>query len=237
MKRRGLAFWIAIAALLVSAPRLAVAFVMADGVTLTPAVAAAVFAATGVATGVVLTGGNVYIAHALAQHWRRRSALWTTLLAAWLTFLVFAVWLIAPLLVHGLGHSPLAEVLLTPALRWSWATVAALSVELLAAAAMAADALRGEPAPTAPRARGRSVVDALTGRIVRALDGASDAAPIATSAASAPQSAAVAHVCARCGRSFGSQQALAAHSRRCPVAPAVAAAPAPAPATRNGHRA
>ena len=90
------------AALLVSAPRLAVTFVIADGVMLTPAVAVAVFAGTGIASGLVLTGGNVYIAHALAEHWRRRNGLWTALLTAWLLFLVFAVWLIAPLLVYGL---------------------------------------------------------------------------------------------------------------------------------------
>ncbi len=224
--KRNLAFWIAAAALLVSAPRLAVTFVMADGVTLAPTVAVAVFAGTGIASGLVLTGGNVYIAHALAEHWRRRGGLWTVLLVAWLLFLVFAVWLIAPLLVYGLGHSALAEVLGSAGQRWAWAVTAALSVELLAAAAMAASVLSGEPTQTAPQKRTRSVADALTQRIVRTLDRDVSAAPTAASAAvlvtsaaptalSAPAPTPPAFACPTCPRTFSSQQALAGHQRHC----------------------
>lgn len=168
MKR--LAFWIAAAALLVSAPRLALAFLLADGVALAPAVEASVYAWTGVASGLVLTGGNVYLAHALAQHYKRRGPLWVVLLGSWVLFLGFTVVLIAPALVAGLAHSVLAEVLTTPQQRWLWAIVAALSVEVLAAAAMAAHVLSAEPTQASVRSTARSGVgSAFTDAAVRVL--------------------------------------------------------------------
>lgn len=174
---RRFAFIIAAAALLVSAPRLALAFLLADGVTLSPAVEGAVYAWTGVASGVVLTGGNIYLAHALAEHWKRRGALWVVLLVSWVLFLAFAVVLIAPALVAGLSHSELAQVLTSDRQRWGWAVVAALSVEVLAAAAMAASVLSAEP--TAATAKRTGVGSALSGAAVRLLGKvASNAAPV-----------------------------------------------------------
>lgn len=188
MKR--LAFWIAVAALLVSAPRLAVTFVVADGIALGAQTAVWVFGGTGVASGIVLTGGNVYVAHALAQHWKRRNGLWAVLLVSWLLFLGFTVVLVAPLLVYGLSQSALSGVLSVTGQRWAWAITAALSVELLAAAAMAAHVLSAEPTGSARASgaqrdsasaqrdgsgaertsAGRSVRSALAARAIRALE-------------------------------------------------------------------
>jgi MFS family permease len=236
MKR--LAFIIAAAALLVSAPRLALAFLMADGVQLAPAVEIFVYAGTGIAAGVVLTGGNIYLAHALAEHWKRRGALWATLLICWVLFLVFAVVLIAPALVAGLQHSDLAQVLDTPGKQWTWAVVAALSVEVLAAAAMAASVLSDEP--TQPSARRAGFGAALSGAAQRVLARIGETAPVsvaeqaaaplalplpaspsATSAA-LPAAPAVAtsevgsYPCrsAGCRRSFPTPQARSAHEGR-----------------------
>lgn len=192
MKR--LAFWIAAAALLVSAPRLALAFLLADGVLLEPAVEASVYAWTGVASGLVLTGGNVYLAHALAQHYKRRGGLWWVLLGAWVLFLAFSIVLIAPALVAGLTHSVLAEVLTAPQQRWLWAVVAALSVEVLAAAAMAAHVLSAEPTQASTRSTARSgVSSAMSDAAVRLLgkvaaEPASAQQPAATLSAAASES-------------------------------------------------
>lgn len=239
MKR--LAFPVVIAALLVSAPRLAMAFLLADGVQLAPAVEMWVFAGTGVASGVVLTGGNVYLAHALAEHWRRRGGLWAILLVAWTLFLVFAILLIAPALVYGLNHSALATVLTTPAARWGWSVVAALSVEVLAAAAMAAGVLSAEPSkPSAEGKRTEGIQAALSGRIVRILNAdahASRAQANATSAAQVPESSAwvtesvaqsdampapsvvapapMVYQCDQCPKSYLTKNALSAHQRFC----------------------
>ncbi len=235
MKR--LPLLIVCAALLVSAPRLAIAFVMADGVTLSATVAAWVFTATGVASGIVLTGGNVYLATALAEHWQRRGGLWAVLLAAWTLFLAFAVALIAPVLAYGLSHSVLREVLPTSAARWAWSVIAALSVEVLAAAAMAASVLSAAPSkPSAEPKRTSAIRAALSERIVRTLE--ADTAPSITPDAvsgvldmpmptawerpaahdapiaphEAPRSG---YTCPLCNRVFASKNALSAHGRFC----------------------
>lgn len=173
MKQR-LPFAIVIAALVVSAPRLAVAFLLADGVGINERVQVAVYVLTGVASGIVLTGGNVYLAHALAEHWKRRGGLWVILLVSWALFLGFAVVLIAPALVYGLTHSVLAEVLASAQTRWAWAIVAALSVEVLAAAAMAAHVLNDEPTQAVRKV---GVGSALSAAIVRRLERTSAEAP------------------------------------------------------------
>jgi hypothetical protein len=128
--------FVAVAATLVSAPRLVLAFLTGDGVALPPAVRIALLAASSIATAVAVTGGAAYLAHAMvtAQTGRR------TLGAIWLAALLCSSGLMAPLLVAGLPHSPLAGTLDSPASRWAWALCAVLSVDLVAAGAMRAGA-------------------------------------------------------------------------------------------------
>lgn len=229
-----LAFVIAAAALLVSAPRLAMAFLLADGVRIGAEIQSLVYGGTGIASGVVLTGGNIYLAHALAAHWKRRGGLWAILLVAWASFLAFAVILIAPALVYGLAHSVLAEVLSTPAWRWFWGIVAALSVEILAAASMAASVLAAEPEQALRKPSAPGVLAALRGAALRRIerDGlapgdavsaepalpvaidAPVAIPVALPVAPAPDARSLYRcLAAGCARTFATQQALAAHGR------------------------
>jgi hypothetical protein len=128
--------FVAIAATLVSAPRLVVAFLVGDGVALPSAVRIALLTVSSVATAAALTGGAAYLAHAIAITPSGRR----TLGAIWLAALCCSSALMAPLLVASLPHSPLAGTLDSPASRWTWAICAVLAVDLVAAGAMRADA-------------------------------------------------------------------------------------------------
>jgi hypothetical protein len=128
--------FVAVAATLVSAPRLVLAFLTGDGVALPPAVRIALLAASSIATAVAVTGGAAYLAHAMVTAQTGRS----TLGAIWLAALLCSSALMAPLIVAGLQHSPLAGTLAAPASRWAWAVCAVLSVDLVAAGAMRAGA-------------------------------------------------------------------------------------------------
>ncbi len=162
MKRAGL--FLALAALLVNGPRLVLIFLQADGLALPDNVEGAILAVTGIATGAVLTGGGMYIAHTLAQPAAGRLRL--LLAVCWLSLLAFSVVLIAPALVFTLRASELAGVLSAERSQWLWAVTAVLAVEVLAGGAMAAHALDNETvspgvgasSPTAPRQPARTVV-------------------------------------------------------------------------------
>lgn len=168
MKRPALL--LALAALLVSGPRLAVIFLAADGVALPTAIEGSVMAVTGIATAAVLTGGNMLLAHTVAGGRTRGGWVWALALA-WLAQLAFSVVLIAPSLVLAVRANGLDTVLDTDRTQWTWAIVAVLSVEVMAAAAMVADAaLRTRPAMSGHVADRPSIVAALTGRLVRSLD-------------------------------------------------------------------
>jgi hypothetical protein len=100
---------------------------------------------TGVATGIVLSGGQMRIAHKLPTMpnggWKVGIAI------VWLLMLLFSVVMIAPLLVVGISHqADLSEALATPFWRWAWSIVAVASVELIAAGVMVADAIAPEGA-------------------------------------------------------------------------------------------
>lgn len=139
---------VVVLALLVTAPRLAHAFIMADGLAMDATWEYWLLVVTGVASGLVLTLGNAYLAHVLASHFTRDDALSWVLLSAWCVYLVFAVALIAPALVVGLVRSPLTAVLWWP-LVWVYAVVAALSVEVLVAGSMAGYAIARKEAHNA----------------------------------------------------------------------------------------
>lgn len=148
MKR--VSFGIVIAALLVSAPRLTLAFLIGDGILVAKSVEIVILTVTGIGSGVVLTIGNAVLAHALAVKATQRSWLWWIEAIAWLLYLVGAVILVAPTLVAGLGHSPLGAVLTTPQAAWLWAITAVVIVELLVGAAMAAAILASAPIVATP---------------------------------------------------------------------------------------
>lgn len=127
---------LAVAAILVNVPRLTLAFLEADGVEVGPGLRAGLLAVTGVATGVVLTGGGAYLAHALSRGSRFRPLL----AATWGLVLACAAVLVTPALVAGLSGSELAAVLGSSWLRWAWSGTAVLAVELVAAGSMLAHA-------------------------------------------------------------------------------------------------
>lgn len=227
---------IALAALLINLPRLVLVFLQADGIGVPLGIESAVLAVTGIAQGVVLTGGGMYLAHTLGTHTGSRQSGRRWLLAAtWGLLLVFAVILIAPSLAYGLAQSTLAEILTTPASRWTWSVVAVLAAEILAGSSMLALALEEEPAEQTRRRKGRmaKLLDAGAARILARIEPAEQAlsgsqastqpAPVAVVPASngahpvtepAVAAALPAFICT-CGRSFGSQSALNAHKRFC----------------------
>lgn len=199
-RRAGLA--IALAAILVQAPRLVLALLAADRLPVAAAAERALLVLAGVGTAVVLTGGNLYLAHTVAQvrPWRR------TLAAAWLAVLAASGGLVLPLVVAGLTARTVPQVLGAGRLEWPWALLASIAHELTAAGCVLASAAwAAMPAAAAAAAAGTRFTAA-----ARLPAGAA-----ATSAQ--PQPAANLIPCrAGCGRSFASQQAEIAHLRRCP---------------------
>jgi hypothetical protein len=137
--KQNLGLWIAIAALGVNAPRLVQAFLEADGLQLSPAVRPMLMGATGVAAALTLTGGGAWLAHELARGADRLQGL---LLTCWMLVLAGQLVLIPPLLMVEMGSSRLGTVLPESWQRWSWAFVAVLLVELVAAGAMVAQGRR-----------------------------------------------------------------------------------------------
>lgn len=165
IRRIGLLF--ALAALSVNAPRLMLLYLEADGLALPAGVEGAMLMLTGLATGAVLTGGGMYLAHVLARG-HQRGMLRGLLILAWLALLVFMVILLTPMLMIGLRRTGLAEIL-TLGWQWTWSVTAVLSVEVLAAGAMIANAVAGEPSRLAIARRD-------PGRWERLLDAATDRA-------------------------------------------------------------
>lgn len=163
MKRVSLG--IVIAALLVSAPRLTLAFILGDGIRVPEQIELVILTVTGIGSGVVLTIGNAVLAHALAIKANQRSWLWWIEATAWVLFLAGAVVVMAPTLVAGLEKSSLATVLQSAQSKWLWAITAVLIVELLVGASMAASILANEEevhAPHHPAPQRRSKPSLLT---------------------------------------------------------------------------
>jgi hypothetical protein len=126
--------FLAVAAIAVNAPRLILVFLEAEGVPVSSELRVALLALTGIATGIVLTGGGAFLAHAVAwgRHFRR------LLVVAWLIVLMATGILITPMLAAGLAQAPLTTVLASSSSRWVWSAVAVLAVELVAAGSMVA---------------------------------------------------------------------------------------------------
>jgi MFS family permease len=247
---------VAAAAILVTAPRLALAFLAADGIAVPPGVRVALLAVTSVATAIALTGGAAYLSLVIGREVRGRSAL----VAFWAASILCSSALIAPGIVAGLPASALAGVLSGRAQQWVWSICAVAAVDLIAAGAMRADARQ-----TAARAEAQAALDAAARELEQQRDAARAdlraarreierlraAAPIAPAAAgpaapasalvpaAAAASAAGALTCSRCGATgFPSQTAFAGHRRWCRQGDAAPAREAlPATPSREAHAA
>ena len=163
-------------ALGVQIPRIVFAFALSDNLKIEEQGEWQLLMTSAVMGAFVLTLGNAFLSHMLAQRFERRDALWTMTAIAWGMNLIFAVFIIAPSLRVGIDKSALASVLQEPfevpfpVMRWVYCIVLALAFELLAAGSMAAYALASreteedqlpvvstmepvkvEPAPSAPQ--------------------------------------------------------------------------------------
>ncbi len=213
MTSRSAGLTIALAAILVQAPRLVLVLLAADRQPVTAAVERALLVVAGVGTALVLTGGNLYLAHTVAQvrSWRR------TLVGAWIVVLAASGGLVLPLVVAGLSAHTVPEILSASGLDWPWAVLASIAHELTAAGCVLAGAAWGSQSEAA----GGGAAGARTAA-AGALPGGSDVGlPAAAAAAGAAALAAVPAVpgfaCrGGCGKGFGSQQAEIAHQRHCP---------------------
>jgi hypothetical protein len=192
---------IALAAILVQGPRLILALLAADRQPVAPDWQRALLVVAGLGTALVLTGGNLYLAHAVAtaKRWRAR------LTVVWLLVLVSAGSLLVPMIAAGLSGRTLPEVLDSTELQWSWAALAAVAHELTAAGCMLASAAL---APASPQVSPLSELGRLGERADSSLRAAeSQAQPLAQ-----PWS------CREgCGRTFRSAAAAAGHLRHCPA--------------------
>lgn len=128
------ALWIAAAAVLVTAPRLALAYLEADRIAVPASWRAGSLVLTAVATAIVLTVGAAYLAHATAVAASNRAAL----AAFWGAAVLCQAVLIAPAIAAVLPGSVLAKVLTTAQARWIWSIAACLGVDLVAAGCMLA---------------------------------------------------------------------------------------------------
>jgi MFS family permease len=194
----------AVAAVTVTAPRLALAFLAADGVVVPTAWRVDLLAVSSVATAVVLTGGTAYLAHAIAMATSGRGVL----VALWTAALVCSGALIAPAIVATLRAQPLSAVLGAPQ-HWGWSICAVLAVDLVASGAMLADARRlaAYPVEHPVRQHGGNPLSIL-------------AYPVegVASPALTPSSAPLPHPCPwGCGRRFATQDAANGHGRHCPA--------------------
>jgi hypothetical protein len=209
-RRAGLV--IALAAILVQAPRLVLVLLAADRLPVAPGAERALLVLAGIGTAFVLTGGNLYLAHTVAQvePWRR------TLAAAWLTVLAASGGLALPLIVAGLTARTVPDILGAGRLEWAWALLAAIAHELTAAGCILASAAWAstQAAPAAEAKPAALVLPAsLPAQSTGLLPGGSSAPlPRQTAPVSSPVPCR-----AGCGRAFTSQQAEIAHQRYCPV--------------------
>ena len=166
MKKVGL--WLAIAALLVNGPRFILIFLRVDNIDIPLQTEAIMLGATGLATGLVLTGGGAYIAHTLAES-KAHGATQFVMIVCWCLLLVFSVILLAPLMVASIRVSPLQSVFTSNISQWAWSITAVAAVEVIAAGAMAAYALEGKSQDQV-RENKSSAASILTGALVRRLE-------------------------------------------------------------------
>ncbi len=193
---------IAAAAVAVTAPRLALAFLQADGISIDPSTRATWLTVAAVATALVLTGGATALAHEIARQPGRRGLLGFF----WVSALLSTGVLITPAIVAGLGSQGFASVLASPELRWAWSWAAVLAPDLMAAGLVLAAA--GAREGVAEDAEHGLVSP--SGYIGLGLAGGSRVAPAPHEPPSFPCSQG-------CGRVFASPSGEAGHRRACPM--------------------
>jgi len=215
MTSRSAGLRIALATILVQAPRLVLVVLGADRMPVPAPAERALLIVAGVGTALVLTGGNLYLAHTVAQvrPWRR------TLAAAWVLVLAASGGLVLPLIVAGISARSVPQVLGAGRLEWTWALLAAIAHELTAAGCVLASAAWAAQVDAAGSETAGAVgLPLAAASEVRARS--EDRLPTAGAAGSArwPQAPAAEQVACRagCGRSFASRQAEIAHQRHCP---------------------
>jgi hypothetical protein len=132
---------ILVVALAASVPGLVYTSLVADGLTRTPGWEYALLIARAVCVAVVLTGGNGFMAHIMARHFRARSVLSWVLLLAWLAVVALITAILAPVFMVSLQKSEIVKVM--PAVGWQWAYsfAFALALDLAVAGIAAAHAL------------------------------------------------------------------------------------------------
>lgn len=130
---------IAMVAIFVNAPRFVITFLAADAMRLPGWLEGTMLALTGIATGIVLTGGGAYIAHELIV---MRGRAWSRIFMgiSWVALLIFSVIILAPMMAAMLANSELASVLATVELRLWWSVASIVAIEVLTAGAMVAHA-------------------------------------------------------------------------------------------------
>jgi len=190
---------IALAAILVQAPRLVLTLLAADRQAVNPAWQRTLLVVAGIGTALVLTGGNLYLAHsvAAATRWRRLLAL------MWLAVLCASGALTVPMIAGGLSGRSLPQVLAASSLSWSWALLAALAHEVTAAGCILATTAH-QPVDVDFKVLPQPAV-------------ASAAPAVGSEAASEAQPQGLRLACRKgCGRTFNSLQAELGHLRHCP---------------------
>jgi hypothetical protein len=150
----------AAAAILVTAPRLVLAFLVADGVAVPAGIRIALLGTSSVATAIAMTGGAAYLAHAITVTRRGRGIL----VAIWIAVLACSSALMTPLIAAGLTRSALAAVLPSSAQQWAWAVCAVLAIDLVAAGAIRADASQRRERDELVESHRREIVELLAQR-------------------------------------------------------------------------
>lgn len=141
-KKSKIGLYLAIAALLVNGPRFVIAFLRADAIMLPREVEALMLGLTGLATGIVLTGGGAYISHRLADS-RLSGMIKAYMVGCWIALLIFSVVLLAPLMVQSIRTSELKGVIASNTMQWAWSITSILAVEVVASGSIAAYAVEG----------------------------------------------------------------------------------------------
>jgi len=231
---------VALAAILVQAPRLVLAVLAADMQPVSAATERALLVVAGVGTALVLTGGNLYLAHAIATVRRWRPGL----IAVWLLVLVSTGGLVVPLVAARMSGRSLPQLLGSASLIWCWSLLAALAHELTAAGCVLAAAAAVGERTAAERSHARELAEVLQQRdearreleALRLERARSERQPAGAGGSSGNGSGQRAKRQARsrsgaglpaerlaepracpegCGRSFSSAPALAGHLRHC----------------------
>ncbi len=159
---------VALAAILVQAPRLVLAVLAADRLPVAADAERALLVVAGVGTALVLTGGNLYLAHAIARVRRWRRALGVV----WLAVLVSSGGLVVPLVAAGLSGRTLPQLLSGKGLAWSWSLLAALAHEVTAAGCVLAAAAAASERSAAERAAAERSEASQVGELLRQRDAA-----------------------------------------------------------------